>query len=56
MRDEERGRREVDGIVVGRDLGAGGLEELAVAEGAVADEPPSFDLELLGRADARARR
>ena len=47
MLDEQVRAREVVGVVVGRNLGAGGLEDVAVADGAVADEPRAGDVELL---------
>ena len=46
----------MDRVVVGGDLGPGGLEELAVAHRSVADEPEPFDLELLGAHHRRPER
>ena len=53
--DEQVRARKVVGVVVGRHLGARGLEDVAMADGAVADEPHAGDVELLGPREPRAR-
>ena len=56
MRDEQGGGGDVRGVVVGWHLGARRLEQVAVADGSVADEPPAGDIEILGPGDGRGRR